>query len=80
MVFRKTRVSENVWSDLEISGAIFEVSFSGDFCVPQSRIFLSTSLGVMDLSFCLPFGLQESNFSEFMGTAYKSNSTSKLRQ
>ena len=47
---------------------------------PESRIFLPTGLGVPDLSFYLPFGLQESNFSEFMGTAYKSNSTSKLRK
>ena len=57
------------------------VGFSGNQSyVPESRIFLPTGLGVTDLSFYLPFGLQESNFSEFMGTAYKSNSTSKLRK
>ena len=58
-----------------------EVGFSGNQSyVPEARIFLPTGLGVTDLSFYLPFGLQELNFSEFMGTAYKSNSTSKLRQ
>ena len=44
------------WPDLEISEALlmgFEVSFSSDFCVLESRyiFFLPKDLGVSDLSF-----------------------------
>ena len=46
-----------------------EVSFSGDFCVSQSRSFLPTGLRVSDMWFFLSVWSQESGFTEFMGTA-----------
>ena len=55
------------WPDLEISEAFLmglEVSFLDNFFLPKG-------FGVSSLSFFFfLFGLQESHFSEFMGTAY----------
>ena len=65
------------WLDLEISEARFlmglEVSFLGDSCVSESRFFffLSRVSGVSNMTFFLSAGLQESNSSEFVETAYR---------
>ena len=70
MVPRKTQVL-----DIEISEVFFDGSQSLVFRVilsSQSLEFsLPTGLEVQDLQFFFLFGLQESNYSEFMGTAYQ---------
>ena len=79
MVLRKTCVSENVWSDLEISEAVlmgppgYRSLVFRQFLRPAVTNFFADGSGVTDLSFYLLFGLQESNFSELMSTAYNSN-------
>ena len=56
-----------VWPDLEISEP-----FDGSQSLIFTQFFyLPKGFGVSDLSFFFfPFALQESHFSEFMGTAY----------
>ena len=57
-----------VWPDLEIS-EVFLMGLEASFL--HNFFFLPKGFEVLDLSFFfLPFALQESHFSEFMGTAY----------
>ena len=49
-----------------------DVSILSDFCVSESGFFFCRR--VSEFLICrnfFPFGLQESNFSEFMGTTYQ---------
>ena len=46
-----------------------EVSFSDDFCISESQIFLPRGFKVLDF---FPLGLQESNVLESIGTANQS--------
>ena len=71
MVLRKTWVLGNIGSDIE---SVFDGSRSLVFLrflrLEVSK-FLPMGLGVSDLSFYLSFWSQESNFSELIGTAYR---------
>ena len=74
MVLRRTWVSEKFLVRSQNLGSVFD----GSPWVSKSRfrvILASRSLEFFlpTVFFYLSFGLQESNFSEFMGTAYKSN-------
>ena len=67
MVPQKTWVAENFWPDLKISDAFLmglEVSFLGDSCNLGVQIFFQW---VSESQICP----QKSNFSEFMGTCYR---------
>ena len=71
-------------SELAFDGS--QVSFSGDFCVSPVPIFVIVVVVVV-VVFCrrvlesricrffFPFSIQEKNFSEFMGTAYRTESS-----
>ena len=62
------------WPDLEIPEALMvrEVLFSGDFCVSESQFFFCRWISDSRIChFFLLFDLQELNFSEFIGTAYR---------
>ena len=73
MVLRRTWDSENFLVRSRNLGSVFD----GSPWVTRSRfrvILASRSLEFFCRRvFYLSFGLQESNFSEFMGTVYKSN-------
>ena len=73
MVLRKTWVLGNIGSDIE---SVFDGSRSLVFLrflrLEVSK-FLPMGLGVSDLSFYLSVWSSESNFSEFIGTAYRAD-------
>ena len=68
-------------SELAFDGS--QVSFSGDFCVSPVPIFVIVVVvvfcrRVLESRICrffFPFSIQEKNFSEFMGTAYRTESS-----
>ena len=79
-------ISENfdpIWN----LGSAFDgsqVSFSGDFCVLPVPIFIFVLLlpsfcrRIKEFRICrffFPFSIQEKNFSEFMGAAYRAESS-----
>ena len=74
-ILARSRISE-----LAFDGS--QVSFSGDFCVSPVPIFVIVVVvfcrRVLESRICrffFPFSIQEKNFSEFMGTAYRSESS-----
>ena len=70
-------------SELAFDGS--QVSFSGDFCVSPVPIFVIVVVVVVVFCrrvlesricrFFFPFSIEEKNFPEFMGTAYRTESS-----
>ena len=69
-------------SELAFDGS--QVSFSGDFCVSPVPIFVIVVVvvvfcrRVLESRICrffFPFSIQKKNFSEFIGTAYRTESS-----
>lgn len=59
-----------VWEYRSVLDGSLSLALGWFLCLKVSSFFLPMGLGVSDLSFFFLFGLQKSNYSEFMGIQF----------